>query len=274
MLALATLVFLAASGAVLAFIGVHRPEVNIASVSITGAGYVREDLLHRMVNDMLNGSYFFLVPRTSIFFYPRTALLKSARELFPAIKDISITRDGFTALAISLTEREIAALWCLPAASGDMAEAGLSAATSTAEVRSSISNTSPCYLMDEDGFVFAKTDDERNVALRVYSGGLSADPLAAVFLGGGYAALEKFVADIARVIGRTPFTISVDGNDDVSVSFSEGGDVRFAREDIDNALLENIASVFSSRRFQEDGEKLKYADFRFGSKIYVKFEGE
>lgn len=261
-LALAFTVLLLFSGAALTLFGVQRPEVNINAVSITGVRYVREDLLRRMVNDLLEGSYFFLVPRTSIFFYPRTALMRSARELFPAIKDISITRNGFTALAVSLTERETAALWCLPPS-----------AASTAQADASSPNASPCYLMDEGGFVFAKAGNELDSALHIYSGGLSADPLAAVFLDGGYAALERFVADIARVTGRRPSMIFVDEHDDVFVSFAEGGELRFAREDADDTLLENIASVFSSSRFKTS-ESLDYADFRFGSKIYVKFVGE
>lgn len=235
---------------VLAVIGLRMPDVNISSVVVHGAKYAREDLVQQFASSMLEGSYFFLIPRSSIFVYPKTAMARDALSLFPSVKEISITRNGFTALSISLTERTPAALWC-----------------------ASFASTSPCYVMDDGGFVFAKADSEQSADLLAYLGNLSGDPLAATFLHGDYEPLDTFVGDIGHATERDLFAVSIDENDDVTVFFKSGGELRFARKDMSDVLLESIASVFASDRFHSD-DTLEYADFRFGNKIYVKFEGE
>jgi len=229
--------------------GLHRPEVTIASVEVEGAHYTREDLVQQFATSMLKGSYFFLIPRSSTFFYPRHAMIRDAQGLFPAVQSIEIRRDHFTSLHIRITERETSAWWC-----------------------TSLSSSTSCYLMDEHGFIFTKAEESRNDVL-VYTGGVTAQPPATTFLNGGYASLSVFVADTAQATGRTPESVSVDEHEDVTIFFKEGGELRFSYQSAHDALLENIASVFASRRFHSD-EILEYADFRFGNKIYVKFKGE
>jgi len=264
-------VFVVLALVALAVIGLRRPEVNIASVSVTGTHHTRADVLEHTISGILSGSFFFLIPRTSAFFYPKREVLQSARRSFPAIKTVSIARAGFTTLQVSVSERLPVALWCAPEKSAPDAR---EQATSTAEQQYSIaSSRAPCYLMDTDGFVFAEADGDYSEFMRYQGGGVAGSAIGETFLDGAYPALRVFVADVAGATAREPLAVLVDEHRDVFVSFKNGGELRFAIKNANSALLENIASVFASKRLQSD-DVLDYADFRFGNKIYVKFEGE
>lgn len=230
-------------------IGLNRSEVTITSITVTGAVFTRENLVHQMIDGLLEGSYFFVIPKTNTFLYPKYDIKKNIFSFFPAVKDVSFQRDGLTGLSVVLIEREPRALWC-----------------------ASFATTSPCYFIDETGFIFSKTEHEPS--LMVYSGLVDGEPLTETYLSGDFPAFNALMKEIARATGRTPENVFIDEHFDVSVVFEEGGELRFARKGAGELLLGNIASVFASRRFREDGEKLEYADFRFGNKIYVKFEGE
>jgi len=242
--------FVAAVSLLVATVFASRmPEVNIASVSVSEGAYVRSDLLQKLALDMLGGHYFFVIPRSNTFIYPKTSITQDALTLFPALKDITVRRNGFTALSITFTERTPDAEWCR-----------------------GVGSTSECFLMDADGFVFTRSHLP-NETLRTYSGAISGEPIGTTFLNSGYPALERFVSDIERATNRSARSVSVDANSDVFVVFADGGELRFARSRLGNALLESINSVFASPRFHSE-ERLEYADFRFGNKIYMKFEGE
>ncbi|MFQ5541157.1 MAG: cell division protein FtsQ/DivIB, partial [Candidatus Paceibacteria bacterium] len=231
-------------------IGLRQPEVNIQTVTVRGTHYANEQILRHLINNALAGHYLFFIPKTSTFLYPRQAIERDALALFPAVESLDIRRDSFTALSVFVLERKTDALWC-----------------------HSFASTSPCYLMDETGVVFEKTDT-RYESLITYTGPMGAgSPLGAAFMSGDYPALRVFVHDIERATGRTARTVSLDEHEDITVMFGEGGELRYARKDASDALLQNIASVFASSRFRSDDE-LEYADFRFGNKVYVKFREE
>lgn len=230
--------------------GLRMSEVNIASVSVAGTYYTDEKVVLNMIDGMLGGSYFFVIPRTNTFLYPKSAIERDIYSLFPTVREVRFSRIGFTGLSVTLVEREPHALWC-----------------------SSVESDSPCYLMDEQGFVFAKTNsNEQNFVL--YSGNVHGEPLSQTYLEGTYPKLASFVQNLITATNRKPLSVTVDEHNDVVVAFEDGGEVRFTADRADEALLDNIASVFASRRFQSDDEILEYADFRFGNKIYVKFKDE
>lgn len=267
MLALFALAFAVLALLASAVIGLRRPEITIASVEVFGTAIAREDLVHRQVTDLLHGSYLFLIPRANTFFYPHARIVKDIKSTFLPVKDVRVSRSGFTALSVRVKEREAAALWCRPASNAQPADVAT-------EAEEAAGAPTRCFLMDEDGFVFAPAQgDTAPAELLRFLGKLSADPLGETYLSGSLGTLRIFLDKLARAAKRTPGEVLVDEHDDVYVRFAESGEVRFTRADQSDALLDNIASVFASSRFAEDDE-LDYADFRFGSKIYVKFVGE
>lgn len=226
---------------------VRLPEVTVAVVTVEGTHFAKEALVKEVVLGQLKGSYVFLVPKRNTFVVPEGSIKKELLSVFPAIQDVSFNKDSFNSLSVTVSEKEPLAKWC-----------------------SNFSSTSPCYLVDENGFVFAPEEGGGYVT---YSGTIEGSPVGNTFLEGGFKKLHTMISELEKTTNRTPDRVVVDEHDDVTVLFKEGGEVRFVRMFDESILLDNIASVFASRRFKTD-EQLLYADFRFGNKVYVKFVGE
>jgi len=229
--------------------GLRRPEVTIATVTVLGTNYVRSDLVERVVHDALGGYYLFVIPRSNTFLFPKDEIIRELKEVFHPVDRVVIERNELTGISVFVTEYVPDALWCTGFEEG-----------------------SSCYFMNESGFVFTPTQEKANGLLR-FSSGRDSVTVGERYLDGEYERLRAFVENLTVATSRTPERISINEHNDVSVSFVEGGEVRFTLENTDDTLLDNIASVFASRRFQSD-ELFEYADFRFGNKIYVKFQGE
>ncbi len=79
----------------------------------------------------------------------------------------------------------------------------------------------------------------------------------------------KFIVRIEERTLRTMSSASVDAND-VSLALATGGVVRFEMTDVGDALIDTMASVMTSPKF-ETGKELDYADFRFIPRVVVKY---
>lgn len=231
-----------------AYFGLRHSAITIHTIDVSPTLYIRSELIRTAVEESLTGAYFFLVPRANAFFVPEESLERMIADVFHAVEAVEVTRTGFTSLSVQVTERVPDALWC-----------------------DSFTKESRCFFLDDDGFIFSPRGDEE--ALRVFSGGLSGDPMGRTYLEGAYPRLRDFLVILSISTKRTPKYINVDEYGDVRVGLVEGGDILFTLNGTSDELADTIASVFASRRF-ETGETLEYADFRFGSKVYVKFVGE
>lgn len=235
------------------FVGVvvllNRSELLISTIRVSEMVYTREDLVQHTVSGMLSGRYLGVVPRANALLYPREAIEQSLEEVFPAIRDVTLRRAGFTELNVIVTERTPDARWCSDAAS-----------------------TSRCFLLDESGLVFARAEGGAVPPLQFF-GLLGEHPLGEVYAPEFYTKLRALVENLELATGREVLSVRLDEVNDVFVALSGGGELRFTTKNLGPELTDAVASVFASRRF-EAGDVLEYADFRFGNKIFVKFEGE
>ncbi len=247
---------------VLVFYVTHLPSLTISEVDVAGTNLVSAEDVQALAREKLNGSYAYLVPHANSLFAPVAAIASAIKNTYPPVAGVSISRKSMTALAIVVTERQAAALWCAGVLPGEISADG-NVATSSA------SAASGCYLMDSSGFIYTKAPSEEGFT-RFY-GTIVGNPIGALYLSGDFASLEKTVAGIGESISRTPDNVLVDnGGTDVSITFSEGGVLRFARTNDSQVTLQNVASVFASQSFK-DHPDFEYVDFRFGDKVYVKF---
>jgi hypothetical protein len=123
--------------------------------------------------------------------------------------------------------------------------------------------------MDKEGFIFVEAPVDTTLYVR-FSGLVAGDPIGSRYLDGDFDSFKSFIEEVSSTAHRTPQSVVVENNDDVSITFVQGGVLKFVRTDDSEATLDNIASVFSSRKL-DTNERLEYADFRFGNKVYVKF---
>lgn len=230
---------------ILLWFGLRRPEVIIANVDVSGTHYIDGSAVKSFTEEALDGSYFWFVPRKNALFYPKKDIEKTLVENFLPINILSIDRDRFTGLLISIEERQPIGAWC-----------------------DTLSTSTPCYLVDKTGLLFETTDSSPSGTMMYHS--VPEKTLGDVFLDGDFLKLHEMVTTIQTITGHSAHSVLVDEHDDVYVFFREGGELRFVRTDDKETLLDNITSTFSSRRFEE-GEAFEYVDFRFGNKVYVKF---
>src|SRR3989344_3646181 len=162
---------------------VRLPEVTIAEVSVEGAVLAQADVLKQLSEAALQGSYGFFIPRNSAFLIPRQNIAAAIESAFPQIESVSVEREGWQRLVVSVTERTPTALWCLPAQAGTQDE-----------------DTVSCYLMNENGFIFEKAAGGEEYV--EYYGVLSEEPVGKTFLAGGFPSLSTFVEAIAQAANR------------------------------------------------------------------------
>ncbi len=225
------------------FFLVRLPEVTVSKVEVTGTAVADPALIQKIAEETLSGSYAFLIPKKNTLFIPTGEVAENIAASFPIVKEANVTHTSLTSVSVSVTERTPVALWC------------------TSEEK--------CYLMDEDGFVYM-TSEQSDAYVR-YSGAIEAEPVGTVFLAGGFNSLNTFVGETAKTLGRTPKTVIVELNKDVTLSFVGRGELKFVMSENNTGTLENIASVFASQKLKGRTD-FEYADFRFGNKVYVKFK--
>ncbi len=242
---------------VLVWFVARLPSVTISSVEVKGTSLVSAEALKGAAEEKLSGSYAYLIPRKNSLVFPERDIKETLAVLFPPLSKITISRNGFTGLTLTVEERVAVASWC-------------SGVPQEVNADSEVSDVS-CYSIDKTGFIFAPAGAESTI--RFY-GALSENPIGKTYLDGGFASLHALVADISSSINRVPDTVVVDGaSSDVAVTFQGGEVLKFVRSSNQQATLANIASVFASQSFKS-GTEFEYADFRFGDKVYVKFKGE
>lgn len=230
---------------ILVFVGVffvsRLSNFQLTDVAVSGAERADAEAVKQLVQEKLSGSYGFLIPHSNSFVAPRGAIADGIAEAFPVVLETKLTQKDPHTLLVMLTERATAAVWC---------------------------SDTECFDMDKDGFMFAPAADSDGYV--VYSGGAEGGIGATL---PDFDGLHAFVEDSAQTASRTPKTVSIDANNDVTLAFAEGGELKFVRTEDTEATLENIASVFASQNFKSKSD-FEYADFRYGNKVYVKFKGE
>lgn len=234
-----------------AVFALNSASLRMSEIEVTGAGYTREDLVRQVVSDELSGAFVWVIPKDSALVYPRGDIERAIATTFPAVHRVDLKRKSLTALSVVITERIPDARWCQVEESGER-----------------------CFLLDPEGRVFAKDGGEVNLQSHVkFYGLLSGDPLSQVYARGFYPEVRALADTLALATGEAVASVRLDEVGDIFVTLAGEGEVRLTIKNIGQELTDTVASVFASRRFDTD-QRLEYADFRFGSKVYVKFEGE
>ncbi len=230
----------------------------------------------------MRGTYFHLIPRNSVFFYPAGSVRQALMSSDPSIAAVSLHRFGGNALRITVTDRVALARWC--------------GADSTPAFQQ-------CYVFDPSGFLFATTTPltrqttivATSTATSSVSTQIAAAVTAPVSSGGSTQPLDSYVvyeplatstvgpigvtlpnaAAFPQVFSfaqeLTPFgsvvrIISIQ-NGEVDDTLASGTVVKYLLADATQAL-----SALTAARQDinlADGS-IDYVDLRFSGKVYVK----
>lgn len=234
-------------------------EITINKIKAEGNVVVTNEELQAFVSKKLEGKYFFLFPKTSIFLYPRKNIEVSVLDAFKRIYFVKVSFEDFQTINLIVKEREPYALWC-----GKM---------NTKEEQ--------CYFLDKQGFIYTEAPNfTGNTFLRYYG---TSTPVSYKFVNTGGPVGNRFLLEeefqkfnffikTLQNIGLELNSFIVQDKDDITISLKGEERILFGRTQNLSVVLDNVQSFFESDEYIKNEAGLLYADFRFGNKVYYRFK--
>lgn len=237
-----------------ALIVVNLNTFAIKSILVRGTESFPSGDIELLAREGTRGSYFYLVPRASIFFYPRAQLTSAIQDLSSRIASVRMHVTTKRILVIDVTERAPRYLWC-----------GGGTASST-ETR----DKNGCLYLDANGFAFAHAFNAKGLPYPVFIIGTSTPTLERAALGPlTFTPLARFVDTLAPDVER------VDVHDERSEIFTKTGYRLIVNTFTDfGAAQRNLAIMLARPEVREKlshGEVPEYIDLRVPEKVFYKF---
>lgn len=224
--------------------GLQQSAVRISHTEILGA----DTSLSSYAESAMNGKYFGIIPRDSIFFFPEEKIRSDILSANGDMAAVSISRNGFTGISIKIDYRVPIARWC--------------GSPSDAE----------CYFFDSNGLIYATTTDAQPVnSFTMYE---SLDE-GQTFTGGSIgkilpnADMFPMAFDFARQLGTlgSPVTSVVIHDYEVDNYLASGTRVTYVLGYERDAFT---ALVSARDKFNLSDGSVDYIDLRFEGKMYLK----
>lgn len=114
------------------------PAFRIHSVEASGPSSEAAKLV---VHQYTMGTYAYILPRNSVFFYPKEKVRAAILDASPEVSAVSLTRTSFSSISVETTPRAKAFIWC-----------GVSVDTPIPD--------GSCYDADIDGLIFKKEQSD------------------------------------------------------------------------------------------------------------------
>ncbi len=231
-------------------LGLRHESILIKDIHVEGHKVLEEDDVRAIVMKELEGSYGFIIPRASAFFYSKSDIQDALMTIHKRVKIVHVDRTSLTALTVRITEREPAALWC-----------------EDDEV--------PCYFMDAAGYVFAESPIYSGSVYVLFKKGLISDTV----IGSQYMPEDEFTLVTTFIATLTRLSLSTRsfdvGADEYTLHLTEGGKIHFVRGgDLDSVLLALETTLMSESFKKHSLSELDYLDLRFSNKAVVKWKQE
>lgn len=233
----------------------HLKYARIQSVKIAGTETLPEDSIQSLIKNNLAGAYFFLIPRDSVFFYPKQKIEQDVIDAYPQVQTFSISLSNLTTLSGTLSERHQVGVWCK--------EGG-----------------ADCYFVDEGGFLYERAPQISGNVYFTYSGDLSSGTSTAALRGSfldpaSFAKLNAFLKTLKDQNLFTPISFTKTAKDEGDLATSEGVVLRINVTTDSSVILANLASALGGTSLQDPKvrSRLEYIDLRFENKMYYKLKG-
>jgi hypothetical protein len=243
---------------IVAVYGLRQDAIRVSHTEIIGA----DSSFESYAISAMQGNYFGIIPRDSIFFFPESRIRDQILIDHPDIAAVSLSRNGFTDISINVAYRVPVARWCGSTGSADSLQASSS---------QTVSQTEACYVFDASGFIYASvattTEPINTFSLYAPLIGDTPEPLRATI-----ANTEKLpsVFNFARQLGMlgastTKIVIRTEGEvDDI---LANGTRITHLLGDEQNAFT---ALVSAGEGINLSSGTIDYVDLRFDGKVYLK----
>ncbi|MCC6290463.1 hypothetical protein IT398_00035 [Candidatus Nomurabacteria bacterium] len=236
----------------------HWDKFLLQEVRISGASPTKAEKIENLSAEILAGSYFGLLPRKNIFFYPRETIISTLSQSLPDLKEIKVSQKD-NLLSISVSEREAKYFWC--DGGGDN-----------------------CFFLDEHGLAFASAPEFLGRPLFVIEGALPITPIGGRPLAETdfkklidlKTGLAEALAESVLGLGIERVALGLDGelkfflSNNAVVFLNLNSDPEKLFADFKVALGTEVF-VKEYRKNLESGRRLDYLDARFADKVFYKF---
>ncbi len=223
----------------------NLPQFRINQVKITELSYADNDTYLKNAESIISGNYLFgLVPRNSVFFYPKKELLKDFQD--PDIKEIQISNSG-NLLNIDIVERHAVFLWCN-------------------------TDNSLCDYLDQDGISFSVAPQIQGSAYITFVDGRDPQVGVSALSMNDLSVISQMI-DSAKTLGFKIIKFDA-GNRESNLYDSNG---TYIKLDLDKAVASStyfLKQVLTSNELKNiDKSTIEYLDLRFGNKVLLKRKG-
>lgn len=247
--------------------GSHTEYLRYKDVHVQTDGQLSHNELAGVIEAELQGSYFGIWPKDSIFSLPQERVAEVLETSFPRIDQARIKRTGMYTLSASIEERLPAALWC-----GDVVPpiAYEQRVESTEEGAGDVWGT--CYLIDEKGYIYARAPlFSGNMFPRYYGSLTHGEPIAQEFIEAQeFTSWQNFYTSLESTSGAIPQALLFVDERDIELYLSNGLHILVPRKEDPNTITRRLTALFESEKI-EDASRVEYIDLRFGNKAFVKY---
>ncbi len=250
----------------------HRKEVRITKIVLTGGVLVTNGDVGEKSFEYMSGSYFWLFPKNSSFWYPKNKLKDYLKQNFKRIENINIDLDGLTTMIVTIEERKPFAIWC---------ESLLIHATvsTSSPVLSEGSDDQKCYFIDQNSTIFSEAPYFSGNAYFKYYGSIgTSTPIGNYYISSSteFDEINSFIESVRRMSLHPIYLVAGEGGD-FSLVISGGGEILFDMKKPLNEISQNLESLLRTPAMSTSTNSdlpIEYIDLRYGNKLFYKLKGE
>lgn len=224
----------------------YLPQLTVHTIEVRGTSYVSPRVVQlRTEQALYDSGHSFLSPLNVLLV--STEEIKDALESsLPRIKRVQVSRESLVAqtITIEMQEREAYASWCR--------------------------TDFDCYLVDDNGYIYARRSNEYLLNQYVFSGGVatSTSPIRTNLIPGQFSHVKDILYELFKE-GYAPTHVHFDDDADMTVTCPRFT-LKIARDADSQTVVRNLTLTLSSEALQNETRPIEYIDLRFGNRIYFK----
>lgn len=229
--------------------GTRVSFLTITDISVEGGETIPHEVVKKIVDDTLQGTYIGIVPRQFAWWYPEAEIIYNISQI-PRMKDPVITRDSGRALTINFSEYEPYALWCAERSNDN------------------------CLFIDKTGYAFGPAPKLSGGAfLRYRTLGQDLQVGTVMAQRHDIDTMEQFVGLVEDNFQFPITQIETDTAGDVFYILAGGGEFKATLRDDASQVFDNLRTILTSDEFKDiKPGNFQYIDLRFGNKVFINEE--
>lgn len=226
------------------------PYLQVEKIEIIGNDSIVEDDLLDAVKSKLEGEYIGLFPKKNIFLVPERKILTELPKEFKRIKNISVEKKYFGAIAVKIEERSNTAIFC--------------------------EEEENCAYADENGFVFEEAPYFSGAVFLKLTDQRSTDKTIEEYIGSNLVEESEFkkIMEFAGLAAKTGGGITevVLRKENIYDFYTKEGwkIILNDKNEPKSAYLNLITAIGANIKDRQ--AELDYIDLRLGNKIYFKYK--